>query len=174
MHEESDFLTYLNIWDFYHDLKAKLSRSQLRRACAQNFLSYMRMREWCDIHRQLDSLVRDAGMKPRKRTGDYDAIHQSILTGLLSSIAFKSEKFVYTVAGNTKAHVVARLGRLHTREPSWLAAAEIVETTKRYLRTCARDRSELAGTPRWNISSSGPTAIRIGAVSTVRRWRKKR
>ena len=137
MHEESDFLTYLNIWDFYHDLKAKLSRGQLRRACAQNFLSYMRMREWCDIHRQLDSLVRDAGMKPRKRTGDYDTIHQSILTGLLSSIAFKSEKFVYSVAGNTKGHVWPGSVAFN-KKPSWLAAAEIVETTRRYLRTCAK------------------------------------
>ena len=137
MHEESDFLTYLNIWDFYHDLKAKLSRSQLRRACAQNFLSYMRMREWCDIHRQLDSLVRDARMKPRKRTGDYDTIHRAILTGLLSSIGFKTEKYVYSASGNTKAHVWPG-SVAFAKKPSWLAAAEIVETTKRYFRTCAK------------------------------------
>lgn len=137
VHEESDFLTYLNIWDFYHDLKAKLSRSRLQKACVQNFLSFLRIREWCDIHRQLDSLVRDAGMRPGGRRGDYDAIHRAILTGVLSSVAFKSEKYVYTVAGNTKAHVWPG-SVAFSKKPTWLAAAEIVETEKRYLRTCAR------------------------------------
>jgi ATP-dependent helicase HrpA len=50
-HDDSDFLTYLNLWDFFHGLRDKLSRSQIRRACQQNFLSFTRIREWQDVHR---------------------------------------------------------------------------------------------------------------------------
>ncbi len=54
---ESDFLSYLKLWDFYHHLRQTVSRSQLRKACQQNYLSYNRMREWTEIHRQLLELV---------------------------------------------------------------------------------------------------------------------
>lgn len=61
----SDFLSYLRLWNFYHDLREKLSRNQLRRACQQNFLSFNRMREWLDIHRQLKQLVDESAILPR-------------------------------------------------------------------------------------------------------------
>ncbi len=60
----SDFLSYLRLWDFYHDLREKLSRNQLRKACQQNFLSFNRMREWLDIHRQLKQLVDESDLLP--------------------------------------------------------------------------------------------------------------
>ena len=61
----SDFLSYLKLWNFYHDLREKLSRNQLRRACQQNFLSFNRMREWLDIHRQLKQLVDESALVAR-------------------------------------------------------------------------------------------------------------
>ena len=59
--EQSDFLSYLKIWDFYHKLKNTLSRNQLQNACRQNFLSFMRLREWLDVHRELLELIEEAG-----------------------------------------------------------------------------------------------------------------
>ena len=59
--EQSDFLSYLKIWDFYHKLKDTLSRNQLQKACRQNFLSLMRMREWLDVHRELLELIEEDG-----------------------------------------------------------------------------------------------------------------
>ena len=66
--EESDFLTYLNLWDFYHGLREKLSRSQLRKACQQSFLSLVRLHEWQDVHRQLLQLCRENGIGHAKIT----------------------------------------------------------------------------------------------------------
>ncbi|RIK72243.1 MAG: ATP-dependent RNA helicase HrpA [Planctomycetota bacterium] len=88
-HEESDFLSYLKLWDFYHHLKETLSRNQLQRACRDNFLSQNRLREWVDIHRQLYQLVRESGYKPGPRRNDYKATHRALLTGLLSNIALE-------------------------------------------------------------------------------------
>lgn len=139
---DSDFMGYLKLWDFYHKLKKELSRNQLRRACRQNFLSYNRMREWADIHRELLELVEQAGLKPQERHDRYDPIHRAILTGLLSNLAYRKEAHEYSVAGGGKAHLWPGSGIFETK-PKWVMAAEVVETTRRYLRTCARVN------PRW-------------------------
>ena len=110
--EQSDFVSYLKLWDFYHKLKGELSRNQLQKACRQNFLSSNRIREWLDVHRELMELVRQAGLAkdhrvrrgtrrwPWRRTTpprdppahrvthgrtdrqQYDNVHRAILTGL--------------------------------------------------------------------------------------------
>ena len=100
LNEDSDFLTYLNLWDAWHDRKKKLSGSQLKKWCRQNYLSWMRMREWVDVHRQLKELLADSNEKElvhaarlhpvKDRKNDYAAIHRSLVTGLLSNLAWKT------------------------------------------------------------------------------------
>ena len=58
--KRSDFFGYIKLWDFYQNLKAKTSRSGLRKACQQHFLSYNRMKEWEDIHAELQRIVRES------------------------------------------------------------------------------------------------------------------
>jgi ATP-dependent helicase HrpA len=146
--EQSDFLGYLKLWDFYHGLKETLSRNQLQRACRQNFLSVTRMREWLDVHRELLEVVRDEGVRgadcqSAKHAADwqsaprYDAIHRAILAGLLSSIAQRGETHEYTVAGGGKANLWPGSGMFRSKA-KWIVAAEQVETTRRYLRCCGR------------------------------------
>lgn len=70
---DSDFVSYLRLWDFYHRLKQDLSRSQLRKATRQNFLSEVRLREWQDVHRQLLEMAGQFGLKAgRRRLGPFD------------------------------------------------------------------------------------------------------
>ncbi len=70
---ESDFVSYLRLWDFHHRLKEDLSRSQLRRALQQSFLSELRLREWHDVHRQLLDMAGSLGLKAgRRRLGPFD------------------------------------------------------------------------------------------------------
>ncbi|MCL2347967.1 MAG: ATP-dependent RNA helicase HrpA [Planctomycetaceae bacterium] len=111
---QSDFLAYLNIWNFYHGLKEKLSQNQLRKACRQNFLSYNRMREWSDIHLQLKRLQASdfrlqgeaSNINPDARSlkpeAFYDNLHRSILAGMLSGIAERDQKFEYNATGGGK------------------------------------------------------------------------
>lgn len=137
LHETSDFLSLLNIWDFFHQLKDDLSRSKLKKACQQNFLSYPMMQQWLDIHRQLGSMVRDQKLKPRSRRDDSNAIHRSLLTGLLSGIALLTDRHEYTGAGNIKFNLWPGSGVFESK-PKWIMAAEVVETTRRYGRTVAK------------------------------------
>lgn len=123
-HPESDFLTLLNIWNAYHDKLDTLSQSKLRKFCKTHFLSYQRMREWRDIHHQIERILApgrsqsDASSKvdaePRQASspliGDatsaaYAAIHRSILSGLLSNIARKEEEHSYLGPRNRKAQL---------------------------------------------------------------------
>ncbi len=134
---KSDFMSYLKLWDFYHKVRSGASRSQLRTACQQNFLSYNRMREWVDIHHQLSELVAEVGLKPTKRQDNFDAIHRALLTGFLASIALLTDRREYTAAGSQKVTIWPGSG-LFKEKPKWIVAAELVETTKRYVRTVAR------------------------------------
>ncbi len=155
-HAESDFLTLLNLWDFFHKLRHELSHSRLRKACQQNFLSYVRLREWVDLHLQLLELAQEAGLHvgPRleslasveasaaARRADastlaHAAIHRAVLTGLLSNVAYRSETYEYAGAGGNKFYLWPG-STLFEKRPAWVMAAETVETTKRYLRTVAR------------------------------------
>lgn len=136
-HPDSDFLGYLKLWDFYQNLKSKLSRSQLQKACQQNFLSYNRLREWGEVFRELQQIVSESGMKLAKRRDDYTGIHRAILTGLLSNVAMRCNRFEYTVAGGGKAYLWPGSAVFQSKA-AWVMAAELVETGRRYLRVCAK------------------------------------
>ncbi|MGL6196019.1 MAG: ATP-dependent RNA helicase HrpA [Thermoguttaceae bacterium] len=163
----SDFASHLKMWDFFHGLKDTLSRSQLRKAASQNFLSFNRMKEWSDIHLQLLSLIRDTKMQLTPRRDDYDAIHRSILTGMLSGIACRDEKNEYLTAGPGNGKFVlwpgsglakktqllepqeladnarpstqqSKLPQFLQSRPKWVVAAERLETTRKFLRVTAK------------------------------------
>ncbi len=155
VHPESDFLTLLNIWNAYHDqLEGLGTQSGMRRFCRSHFLSFSRMREWRDIHAQLQQVVEELGDRSAPANpADYAQVHRSILTGLLSSIALRREGNVYQAArgrevmlfpGSTLFQRRARRpagGPQAAREPSgpeWVVAAEIVSTSRVYARTVAR------------------------------------
>lgn len=148
---DSDFLTYLAIWDAWHEQKKKVSGNQLKKWCRQNFLSWMRMREWIDVHRQLRDLLSDsddqklkkaASLHPLKdRRNDFAAIHRALMTGLLANLAFKNAEREYLGAGGNKLVVWPGSG-LSAKPPRWFMAAELVETSQRFGRTLARIQPE--------------------------------
>ncbi len=135
--ERSDFLSLLKLWDYYHEQSRHLSRSKLRKQCRKEFLSYLRLREWHDIHGQLLAQVKELGLRVSDEEADYGAIHRALLTGLLGNIAVKTEKHDYLGARNIKLAVFPGSG-LFKKPPKWLVAAELVETSRLYARTVAK------------------------------------
>ncbi len=136
-HEKSDFMSLLKVWDFFHELKSDLSRGRLKKACSQNFLSYPLLRQWQDIHRQLLSMARQQKLTTRSRQDDYDAIHRSLLSGLLSGVALLTDRNEYTGAGNVKFQLWPGSG-IFSQRPKWVMVAEIVETSRQFGRTAAK------------------------------------
>jgi len=136
-HERSDFLSYLNIWHFYHDKLRELSRRRVKLACEQNFLSNLRMREWQDVHKQLAQFARENGLKQNRKPAEYDAVHRALLTGLLTNVGRKGEKGEYEGVRNRKFRIFPGSGQFDSK-PEWIMCAEIIETAQVYAHTVAR------------------------------------
>jgi ATP-dependent helicase HrpA len=140
--DDSDFLTLLNIWKVYEEQKKHLSNNKIRKYCRDNFLSYMRMREWHDIHSQIMQVIKgELKLKPNQVPASYEEIHRALLTGLLSNIGFKHEQYEYLGARNLKFFIFPGSGQ-HKVRPKWLMAAEQVETSKVYARNVAKIEPE--------------------------------
>lgn len=139
--ERSDFIAFLKLWALYHDKKKHLSQNKLRKYCKEHFLSFMRLREWHEIHQQLHVQVTQMGFKPNQIAADYQEIHQALLSGLLSNIAVKTEKTEYTGTRNLKLKIFPG-SALHKKGPKWIMAAELVETGRLYARIVAKIEPE--------------------------------
>ncbi|MGC4088124.1 MAG: ATP-dependent RNA helicase HrpA [Polyangiaceae bacterium] len=135
--ERSDFVGLLKLWDFINDQERR-STSQLRRACKDSFLSFIRVREWREVHRQLEGLVKDLRIaNGRAATGGRaEAVHLSLLSGLLSRVGqWNAEHRIYVGARQTRFALHPASG-LSKKPPAWVMAFELVETT-RLLARCA-------------------------------------
>lgn len=138
-HERSDFSAWLNLWRYYEQQRQDLSQNQLRKLCQREFLSFMRMREWRDIHSQLTVACRSLKLKPKSTLADeedYEAIHTALLGGLLSNIAQFLENHEYMGCRNRKMQIFPGSSQFK-RKPKWMVAGEIVETSKVYARQVA-------------------------------------
>ena len=131
--ETSDFMSWLKLWQWYHEQAKHHSKNQLRKLCQKNYLSYVRLREWHDLHGQLLGIVRELGMKPNQQPASPDEIHRSLLAGLLGHIAMQDEAKLYLGARNLKLSLFPGSG-LYKKPPKWLMAADLVETSKLYAR----------------------------------------
>ena len=132
----SDFLAVLNLWKAFAEQSAALSGSQLRKWCRENFLSFIRMREWQELQRQLAEIVSELNLKPNQLPADYNDLHQAILTGFLGNIGALDERREYEGARGTR-FVVAPGTPLAAKPPKWLVAASLTETTRLYARMVA-------------------------------------
>lgn len=143
----SDFVTVLNIWRAFNEQAAALSRNQLRKWCREHFLSFLRMREWQDLHSQLSQSLAELKLRPNQVPASYTDLHQAILTGFLGSIGELDEKREYNGPRGLR-FVVAPGTPLASKPPRWIVAGSLVETTRLYARMVA------AVDPGW-IESAG-------------------
>ena len=151
----SDFIGLLRIWRAMPAGEGGGGgRNALRKFCRNNFLSFLRMTEWRDLHRQLcDAMSGDdeARVAPLTREVNEDAIHRSILAGLLGHIGVRDSRNTYKASGDRLvtlfpgSHVYERPVRRQatppttkTSQPAWIMAGEIVQTSQLFARTVAR------------------------------------
>jgi ATP-dependent helicase HrpA len=156
---ESDFLAFVALWDYLAERQRELSGSAFRRLCRAEFLNYLRVREWQDLHGQLASLSRDLGINTKTSSSERVRVHTALLAGLLSQVGMKVVLAPakpspgrpgtpggpergrrplpeYLGARGTKFAVFPGSG-LARKPPDWLIAAELVETSRLWARTVA-------------------------------------
>ena len=160
--KDSDFQAFLNLWNYVQEQQQTLSQNQFRKQCQKEFLSYLRLREWQDIHYQVRQATRELSLTINQDAAPEQAINSAILTGLLSHIGMKDgDKSEYIGARNARFMIFPGSG-LFKKPPKWSMVAELTETSRLYGRTAARIQPEwiepLAGhllkrsysDPRWS------------------------
>jgi ATP-dependent helicase HrpA len=178
----SDFITLLNIWQACQKAAKTLrSRSKLRRWCIDNYLSFKRLREWQDIHRQITRMLKDHGIVQKQPSGEetvkgqdpgdkaawsplYVAVHKALLHGYLAGIAHKKEKNLYMAAKGQQAMIFPGSG-LFNKAGTWIMAAEFVKTSQLFARGVANID------PAWLEEIAGDLCTRTYSDP---RWEKKR
>ena len=145
--ENSDFLGLLNLWRYLTEQQEALSGNQFRRTVKREFLHYLRIREWQDLHGQLRGTARRLGMDVGEPAAEPDekGIQAALLAGLLSHVGMQMEQAKgdkrpsreYLGTRNTR-FVIAPGTPLAKKPPRWVVAAELVETSRLFARTVAR------------------------------------
>ncbi|WP_442927661.1 ATP-dependent RNA helicase HrpA [Microbacterium sp. MMO-20] len=146
----SDFLSLLNLWNHLQEQQRDLGSSAFRRLCRAEFLNYVRVREWFDVHRQLRQLLGVRGAAAAEAAADPTLVHRAILAGLLSHIGIlDTRSLAKTKPGDKRGPQATYRGArgasfaifpgsaLRKASPDAVMAAELVETSRLYARTVA-------------------------------------
>ncbi|MFF7759864.1 ATP-dependent RNA helicase HrpA [Streptomyces griseorubiginosus] len=143
--ETSDFLAYLNLWRYVREQQKERGSSSFRRMCKQEYLNFLRIREWQDIYTQLRTVAKQMGIHLNEEDAADQSVHVSLLAGLLSHIGMKDVK-----DGNKNEYLGARNAKfaifpgssLFKKQPRFVMSAELVETSRLWARVNARIEPE--------------------------------
>ncbi|WP_031108289.1 ATP-dependent RNA helicase HrpA [Streptomyces sp. NRRL S-146] len=151
--ETSDFLAYLNLWRYLREQQKERGSSSFRRMCKQEYLNFLRIREWQDIYTQLRTVAKQMGIHLNEEDAPDDRIHLSLLAGLLSHIGMKdvkdaggeggrsTSKNEYLGARNAKFAIFPG-SALFKKPPRFVMSAELVETSRLWARVNAKIEPE--------------------------------
>ncbi len=143
--EHSDFISYLNLWHYLRDQRKGLSGSAFRRMCREDFLHYLRIREWQDLTGQLRSIAAGLGLHGgagSDQPADPARVHAALAAGLLSHIGLREGESRDYAGARSSKFVLAPGSALTKRPPRWVVVAELVETSRLYGRIAARIEPE--------------------------------
>lgn len=141
--ERSDFAALLNLWTYLKTQQKDLSHSAFRRMCKNEYLHYLRIREWQDLHAQLRRATRQARIDPELATAargedpDWDTVHKALLAGLLSHVGVRDEVKREYLGARGARFGISPGSTLFRRKPEYVMAAELVETSRLWARTVA-------------------------------------
>ena len=147
--ERSDFLSLIALWEFFADaLAEKLSHRRMVDACRAQFVSYLRLREWRDVHAQLAGEIGEQGWKwesqlPKASTlrATREFIRRCSRACSATSAAKSDEGDGYLGTRGISSGYIPGPGSRRRRR-AWVLAAELVETTRLYARCAARIEPE--------------------------------
>ncbi|MFJ5698085.1 ATP-dependent RNA helicase HrpA [Arthrobacter sp. NPDC093139] len=141
--ENSDFTGFLNLWNYIQEKQQELSSTQFRRLCRNEFINYLRVREWQDLFAQLRQLARPLGISlDNKRqadpVGNHEGVHISLLSGLLSHIGILDERKREYAGARGSRFAIFPGSALFKKSPTFVMAAELVETSRLWARVAAK------------------------------------
>ena len=152
--KRSDFLTLLRLWEHIRATRASTSANGLRRACREQYLNYLRIREWQDLVGQIRDVLKSLDVRWSSSADDHDGIHRALLTGLLSQVGMWDEVRRDYLGARGARFVIFPGSALARTRPNWVMSAELVETSRLFARRNA------AITPDWIEAAAGDLVSR--------------
>jgi ATP-dependent helicase HrpA len=140
--EKSEFLSWLKLWQAADEVWKHESSAKQRQWCKRNFISWLRLREWRDIHGQLMTLCHEHSWKENQLPATYEAVHKALLTGLLGHIGLKSEEEPHYRGAREIKFFLHPGSSLVKKAGRWIVAAEIVDTSRLFARCVAKIEPE--------------------------------
>ncbi|GAB3443730.1 ATP-dependent RNA helicase HrpA [Actinophytocola sediminis] len=162
---ESDFLSYLNLWRYLTEQKRDLSANRFRRLCRAEFLNYLRVREWQDVAGQLRQMAKSLDVTANDTPAEPARVHQALLSGLLSHLGLKDPAGKEYLGARNAKFAIFPGSSVFRKQPRWVMAAELVETSRLWGRVVARVD------PEWIEPLAGHLVRRNYSEP---RWEKKR
>jgi ATP-dependent helicase HrpA len=138
---DSDFMSLLNVWRHFETKRQELSGNQYSKYCRANYVSFLRMKEWRDLHHQVHSACRALKFKENQKPAEYAAIHQALLSGLLGQVGIREDKWEFAGTRNRKFFIFPGSG-LSKKPPKWVMAGSLMETAKQYALNVAKIDSD--------------------------------
>ena len=145
--DKSDFLAILKLYDYIKELQGSNSNSALRRRLKNEFISFLRVREWLDVYRQLRLSAISMGLKLNEQAADYESIHRAIVSGLLSHLGMIEPNGNQYIGARGSKFLIFPGSGLAKKPPKWLCASELSETSRLFARTVAAIDPSYAETP---------------------------
>ena len=139
---DSDFLSWLTLWKYIREQRDNLSSSAFRRMCRDEYLHYLRIREWQDVHSQLRRTAKELGMNAGSQGSDPDVIHQALLSGLLSHVGLREPDGREFLGARQAKFMIFPGSGLAKKPPRMTMVGELVETSRLWGRTAARIQPE--------------------------------
>lgn len=148
--KKSDFITYLNLWQQAESQRQALSNKEFKTWCSNHYLSFMRLLEWRDLHRQLVLSCKQLNWPLREFALDndmqikhhnFEAIHRALISGLLGHIAHLDYKHEYQACRNRSIFIFPASSQF-SKKPKWFVANTLIETTKVYAHCVANIQPE--------------------------------
>ena len=141
--EQSDFLALLKVWrHFEESVGHRKSNRKLATELREQFLSQRRLREWRDVHHQLAAQVGEMNMRVNEKPATYEQVHRALITGLLGNVGVKGEEAGEYLGARGIHFAIFPGSGLRKKQPKWVLAAELIETTRLYARLAARIEPE--------------------------------
>jgi len=136
--EKSEFLSYLKLWAAADEVWKQESSNKQRQWCRQNFINWLRLREWREVHGQLLTVCHEHAWQENQLPASYEAIHKALLTGLLGHLGLKNEEDQNYLGARGIKFFIHPGSALVKKAGRWIVAAELVETSRLFARCVAK------------------------------------
>jgi ATP-dependent helicase HrpA len=145
----SDVAALWRLWTYLREQRRQLSGNAFRRLCRAEYLSFLRVREWQDLHTQLREACAEVGLHRNETPAGLDAVHTAVLAGLLSHVGLLDEASLAKPARGKRRGPAEYLGARGARfainpgssaarsHAPLVMAVELVETSRLWTRTVA-------------------------------------